>query len=41
MPKLVVFGPIPKTSTGKIQKFMLRERRRTRGERRHDLCSPA
>ncbi len=23
-PKAVVFGPIPKTSTGKIQKFMLR-----------------
>jgi fatty-acyl-CoA synthase len=25
-PKRVVFGPLPKTSTGKIQKFMLRER---------------
>ena len=25
-PKSVVFGPIPKTSTGKIQKFMLRQR---------------
>ena len=25
VPKAVVFGPIPKTSTGKIQKFMLRE----------------
>jgi fatty-acyl-CoA synthase len=25
-PKTVVFGPIPKTSTGKIQKFLLRER---------------
>src|ERR1700710_2280879 len=24
-PKTVVFGPIPKTSTGKIQKFMLRD----------------
>jgi fatty-acyl-CoA synthase len=24
-PKAVVFGDIPKTSTGKIQKFMLRE----------------
>jgi fatty-acyl-CoA synthase len=23
-PKAVMFGPIPKTSTGKIQKFMLR-----------------
>ena len=28
VPKLVVFGPIPKTSTGKIQKFLLRERAR-------------
>ena len=25
-PKTVVFGPLPKTSTGKIQKFKLRER---------------
>ena len=25
-PKAVVFGPLPKTSTGKIQKFVLRER---------------
>ncbi len=25
-PKTVVFGPLPKTSTGKIQKFVLRER---------------
>ena len=25
-PKNVVFGPLPKTSTGKIQKFLLRER---------------
>ncbi len=25
-PKTVVFGPIPKTSTGKIQKFLLRDR---------------
>jgi fatty-acyl-CoA synthase len=25
-PKSVVFGPLPKTSTGKIQKFILRER---------------
>ena len=24
-PKIVVFGPIPKTSTGKIQKFLLRD----------------
>ncbi len=26
MPKTVVFGPLPKTATGKIQKFALRER---------------
>jgi fatty-acyl-CoA synthase len=25
-PRHVVFGPVPKTSTGKIQKFMLRQR---------------
>lgn len=25
-PKSVIFGPLPKTSTGKIQKFLLRER---------------
>ncbi|MCH7796485.1 MAG: hypothetical protein IH900_15295, partial [Proteobacteria bacterium] len=25
-PKHVVFGPLPKTSTGKIQKYVLRER---------------
>jgi fatty-acyl-CoA synthase len=24
-PKAVVFGPLPKTSTGKVQKFLLRE----------------
>jgi acyl-coenzyme A synthetase/AMP-(fatty) acid ligase len=24
-----VFGPLPKTSTGKIQKFLLRERAKT------------
>jgi fatty-acyl-CoA synthase len=28
VPKTVVFGPLPKTSTGKIQKFALRERAR-------------
>ena len=26
VPKSVVFGPLPKTSTGKIQKYALRER---------------
>jgi acyl-coenzyme A synthetase/AMP-(fatty) acid ligase len=25
----VIFGPLPKTSTGKIQKFVLRERAKT------------
>ena len=28
-PRTVVFGPLPKTSTGKIQKFVLRERARS------------
>jgi len=28
VPKAVVFGPLPKTSTGKIQKFVLRDRAR-------------
>ena len=26
IPKKIIFGPLPKTSTGKIQKFVLRER---------------
>jgi fatty-acyl-CoA synthase len=29
VPKTVVFGPLPKTSTGKIQKFILRETAKT------------
>jgi fatty-acyl-CoA synthase len=29
VPKTVVFGVLPKTSTGKIQKFVLREQART------------
>jgi len=29
VPKAVVFGPLPKTSTGKIQKFVLREQARS------------
>ena len=33
-PRTVVFGPLPKTATGKIQKFVLREA--ARGLRRHD-----
>jgi fatty-acyl-CoA synthase len=28
-PQAVIFGPLPKTSTGKIQKFILRERARS------------
>jgi fatty-acyl-CoA synthase len=28
VPRTVIFGPLPKTSTGKIQKFLLRERAR-------------
>ena len=28
VPRVVVFGPLPKTSTGKIQKFVLRDRAR-------------
>jgi fatty-acyl-CoA synthase len=28
-PRTVVFGPLPKTSTGKIQKFLLRDKART------------
>jgi fatty-acyl-CoA synthase len=31
-PRTVVFGPLPKTATGKIQKFVLRERARTLSE---------
>ncbi|MFL5505821.1 MAG: AMP-binding enzyme, partial [Gemmatimonadales bacterium] len=30
VPKAVVFGPLPKTSTGKIQKFLLRERAKSK-----------
>ncbi len=33
VPRTVIFGPLPKTSTGKIQKFVLRERAREMGER--------
>jgi fatty-acyl-CoA synthase len=32
VPKMFVFGPIPKTATGKIQKFMLRELAKTAKE---------
>ena len=30
-PRTVVFGPLPKTSTGKMQKFVLREQARALG----------
>jgi fatty-acyl-CoA synthase len=30
-PRTVVFGPLPKTSTGKIQKYVRRERARSLG----------
>jgi fatty-acyl-CoA synthase len=29
VPKKLVFGPLPTTATGKIQKFVLRERAKT------------
>jgi len=31
VPRFVIFGPLPKTSTGKIQKFVLRERAKAGG----------
>jgi fatty-acyl-CoA synthase len=31
-PKTVIFGELPRTSTGKIQKFVLRERARALDE---------
>lgn len=31
VPKTVIFGPLPKTSTGKIQKFLLRDRAKELG----------
>ena len=32
-PRTIVFGPLPRTSTGKIQKFVLRDAARAMGER--------
>jgi fatty-acyl-CoA synthase len=29
VPKTIIFGPLPKTATGKIQKFALRQRARS------------
>ncbi len=34
VPSLVVFGPLPKTPTGKIQKFVLRDRARDAASQR-------
>jgi fatty-acyl-CoA synthase len=31
VPKTVIFGPLPKTSTGKIQKFVLRDKAKSLG----------
>ena len=36
VPKSVVFGPLPKTATGKIQKYVLRERARELGDQVFD-----
>ncbi len=36
VPRTVVFGPLPKTATGKIQKFVLRERAREMGPLPHE-----
>jgi fatty-acyl-CoA synthase len=36
MPKKFVFGPVPKTNTGKIQKFLLRQQAVGRRDRRLD-----
>jgi fatty-acyl-CoA synthase len=32
-PRTVVFGPLPKTSTGKVQKYELRERAKELGQK--------
>jgi len=31
VPRTIVFGPLPKTATGKIQKFLLRDRAKDLG----------
>ena len=33
VPKTVVFGPLPKTSTGKVQKFVLRQQAEELGQK--------
>jgi len=40
IPKHVVFGPLPKTSTGKIQKFLLREQARSVESPGEDRATP-
>ena len=40
-PQHVVFGPLPKTSTGKIQKYVLRERARSTRTQSSDAHGPA
>jgi fatty-acyl-CoA synthase len=40
VPKSIVFGPLPKTSTGKIQKYVLREKAKELQERPHQRQQP-
>ncbi|MGO8918913.1 MAG: acyl-CoA synthetase [Stellaceae bacterium] len=40
-PRTVVFGPLPKTSTGKVQKFALREQAKTLGAPESAQSGPA
>jgi 3-(methylthio)propionyl---CoA ligase len=35
-PRYVTFGPLPKTATGKIQKYVLRQRAKEEAERGSD-----
>jgi fatty-acyl-CoA synthase len=39
-PKTVTFGDLPKTSTGKIQKFALRDKARAAAQRRTQWITP-
>ncbi|MDQ3828978.1 MAG: hypothetical protein M3361_06655, partial [Candidatus Tectomicrobia bacterium] len=39
-PKMVVFGPLPKTSTGKIQKFILRDQARALASQTPTVVEP-
>ena len=40
VPRTVVFGPLPKTSTGKIQKFVLREQAGTNARPARSAAPP-